>query len=108
MIRSAEKQYLQVECVYDVVEIPQSCMASAMSRLPVGDIWEFVSPPKGFDQSAMLLSYQMWEYNENPKTFKPFHVESKVDKDAMMLSTGPKTCSMINVSIYFTSKHIVI
>ena len=97
MIRSTEKRYLQVECVYDVVEIPQSCMTSAMSWLAVGDIWEFVSPPKGFDQSPMLLSYQMWDYNENQKTFKPFHVESKVDKDAMMLSTGPKTCSFNSI-----------
>ena len=48
--------------VCDVVEIPQSRMATATSRPPAGDIGDTVNPPKGFDQSAMLTSYRVWDY----------------------------------------------
>ena len=46
-----------------VVEIPQSRIATATSRPPVRDIRDTVNPPRGFDQSAMLTSYRVWDYN---------------------------------------------
>ena len=51
---SAEKQCLQTERVCDIVEIPQSRMATATSRPPARDIRNTVNPPRGFHQSAML------------------------------------------------------
>ena len=51
-----------MERVWDVVEIPQSRMETATSRPPVWDIRDIVNPPKGFDQSAMLTSYRVWDY----------------------------------------------
>ena len=49
--------------VCDVVEIPQSCMATtATSQPPARDIQDTVNPPRGFDQSAMLTSYRVWDY----------------------------------------------
>ena len=58
----AEKRCLQTGRVCDDVEIPQSRMATATSRLPARDIRDTVNPPRGFDQSAMLTSYRMWDY----------------------------------------------
>ena len=59
----AEKQCLQTGRVCDVMEIPQSrMMATATSRPPARDIRDTVNPPKGFDQSAMLTSYRVWDY----------------------------------------------
>ena len=52
--------------IRDVVEIPQSRIATAMSRPPVWDIRDTVNPPRGFDQSAMLTSYRVWDYLFNP------------------------------------------
>ena len=65
-IGSAEKQCLQTGRVCDVVEIPQSRMATVTSWPPARDIRDTVNPPRGFDQSAMLTSYRVWDY-----TFKP-------------------------------------
>ena len=61
-IGSAENQCLQTGRIRDVVEIPQSRMATATSRPPVRDIGDPVNPPRGFDQSAMLTSYRVWDY----------------------------------------------
>ena len=47
--------------VCDVVEIPQSRMATATSQPPARDIRDTVNPPRGFDQSAMLTSYRVWD-----------------------------------------------
>ena len=47
-------------CVFDVVDIPQLCMATVTSGVPVRDIRDTVNPPRGFDQSAMLTSYRVW------------------------------------------------
>ena len=54
-------------CIYmgrvcDVMEILQSRLATATSRPPARDIRDTVNPPKGFDQSAMLTSYRVWDY----------------------------------------------
>ena len=51
--------------VCDVVEIPQSRMATATSRPPARDIRDNVNPLKRFDQSAMLTSYRVWDYATN-------------------------------------------
>ena len=51
--------------VCDVVEIPSSRMATATSRPPARDIRDTANPPRGFDQSAMLTSYRVWDYNHN-------------------------------------------
>ena len=45
----------------DVVEIPQPRMATAISRSPVRDIRDTVDLLRGFDQSAMLTSYRVWD-----------------------------------------------
>ena len=37
-------------------------MATATSRPPAQDIRDTVNPPRGFDQSAMLTSYRVWDY----------------------------------------------
>ena len=37
-------------------------LATATSRPPVRDIRDTVNPPRGFDQSAMLTSYRVWDY----------------------------------------------
>ena len=47
--------------VCDVVEIPQSRIATATSRPPVQDIRDTVNPRRGFDQLAMLTSYRVWD-----------------------------------------------
>ena len=47
-------------------------MATATSRPPVRDIRDPVNPPRGFDQSAMLTSYRVWDYETNS-----LHVISK-------------------------------
>ena len=60
-IGSTEKHRLQSGRVRDVVEISQSRMATATSRPPVRDIRDTVNPPRGFDQSAMLTSYRVWD-----------------------------------------------
>ena len=65
---SAEKRCLQTGRFCDVVEIPQSCMATATSRPPAWDIRDTVNPPRGFDQSAMLTSYRVWDYSPNLRT----------------------------------------
>ena len=59
---SAEKRCLQTGRVCDVVEIPQSRMATATSRPPARDIRDTVNPTRDFDQSAMLTSYRAWDY----------------------------------------------
>ena len=51
--------------VCDVMEILQSRLATATSRPPARDIRDTVNPPRGFDQSAMLTSYRVWDYNLN-------------------------------------------
>ena len=48
--------------VCDVMEILQSRLATATSRPPARDIRDTVNPPRGFDQSAMLTSYRVWDY----------------------------------------------
>ena len=58
---SAEKQCLQTTRVCDVVEIRQSRMATGTSRPPARDVRDTVDPPRGFDQSAMLTSYRVWD-----------------------------------------------
>ena len=58
---SAEKRCLQTGRFCDVVEIPQSRMATTTSRPPAQDIRDTVNPPRGFDQSAMLTSYRVWD-----------------------------------------------
>ena len=40
-------------------------MATATSRPPARDIRDTVNPPRGFDQSAMLTSYRVWDQSEN-------------------------------------------
>ena len=60
-IGSSEKRYLQTGHVCDVVEIPQSLMATATSGPPLGNIRDTVNPPRGFDQSAMFTSYRVWD-----------------------------------------------
>ena len=65
LIRSAEKQCLQTGHVRDVVEIPQLRMATATLRPPARGIRDTVNPPRGFDQSAMLTSYWVWDYWNN-------------------------------------------
>ena len=35
---------------------------TATSRPPARDIRDTVNPPRGFDQSAMLTSYRVWDY----------------------------------------------
>ena len=56
----AEKRCLQIMGrVCDVVDIPQSRMATATSGPSVRDIWETGNQPRGFDQSAMLISYRV-------------------------------------------------
>ena len=52
--------------VCDFVEIPQSRLATATSRPPAQDIQDTVNPPRGFDQSAMLTSYRVWDYTLAP------------------------------------------
>ena len=47
--------------VCDVVEIPQSRMATATSQPPAWDIRDTVNPPRGFDQSAMRTSNRVWD-----------------------------------------------
>ena len=37
-------------------------MATATSRPPARDTRDIVNPPRGFDQSAMLTSYRVWDY----------------------------------------------
>ena len=51
--------------VCDVMAILQSRLATATSRPPVRDIRDTVNPPRGFDQSAMLISYRVWDYDYN-------------------------------------------
>ena len=63
-IGSAEKQCLQTGCVCDVVEIPQWRMATATSQPPARDIRDTMNPLRGFDQSAMLTSYRVWDYSD--------------------------------------------
>ena len=60
-IGSAEKQCLQMGRVCDAVEIPHSRIATSTSRPPARDIRDTVNPPRGFDQSAMLTSYLLWD-----------------------------------------------
>ena len=48
--------------VSDVVKIPQSCMATAASRPPYPYIRDIVNSPSGFDQSAMLASYRLFDW----------------------------------------------
>ena len=62
---STQKRCLQMGHACDVVEIPQSRMATATSRLPVRDIRDTVNPLRGFDQSAMLTSYRVWDNKIN-------------------------------------------
>ena len=64
-IGSAQKRCLQMGRVCDVMEIPQSRLATATSRPPARDIRDTVNPPRGFDQSAMLTSYRVWDYVSN-------------------------------------------
>ena len=51
--------------VCDVMEILQSRLATAMSQPPARDIRDTVNPPRDFDQSAMLTSYRVWDYDDN-------------------------------------------
>ena len=44
------------------MEILQSRLATATSLPPARDIRDTVNPPRGFDQSAMLPSYRVWDY----------------------------------------------
>ena len=60
-IGSAQKRCLQMGRVCDVMEILQSRLATATSRPPARDIRDTVNPPRGFDQSAMLTSYRVWD-----------------------------------------------
>ena len=60
-IRSAQKRCLQMGRVCDVMEILQSRLATATSRPPARDIRGTVNPTRGFDQSAMLTSYRVWD-----------------------------------------------
>ena len=75
-IGSAEKQCLKTGRVCDVVEIPQSRMATATSRPPARDIRDTVNPPRGFCQSAMLTSHRAskWaKFDSSPKAFCGSH-----------------------------------
>ena len=41
-------------------------MATTRSRPPARDIRDTVNPQRGFDQSAMLTSYRVWDCTERP------------------------------------------
>ena len=43
------------------VDFPQSRMVATTSWPLVGDIRDTVNPPRGFDQSAILISYRVWD-----------------------------------------------
>ena len=55
------------------MEILQSRLATATSRPPARDIRDTVNPPRGFDQSAMLPSYRVWD-NKVIQCLLSFHI----------------------------------
>ena len=61
-IGMADKRYLQTWLVCDIVEIPQSRMATTASRPPVRYIRDTAKPRMDFDQSVVLTSYRVLDY----------------------------------------------
>ena len=84
--------------VCDVMEILQSRLATATSRPPARDIRDTVNPPRGFDQSAMLTSYRVWDYGVNLMSWSNFCVLVWLFlpwRDFFTLSDIIRTCSHV-------------
>ena len=90
--------------VCDVMEILQSRLATATSRPPVRDIRDTVNPPRGFDQSAMLTSYRVWDYKKNhdfkkPVSYTPGYVDVMIPQDSGQVSPLPTLDNIYCVSV---------
>ena len=78
-------------CSWHGGEYPQSRMATTTSRPPVRDIRNTVNPPRGFDQSAMLTSYRVWDYSLKPK---------KCQNGNLVITSGTAGCCSDNLSCH--------
>ena len=72
----------------------EDCRLSSRSwsRPPAWDIRDTVNPPRGFDQSAMLTSYRLWDYIEKNREYWPPSGKFKSYKTVCNLTLITKKC----------------